>query len=328
MPQTPTLLLPPEYVRDATEAINKATVRVSFLCMMVTDDEATDELIDALCEAAERGVQVDVAADVFTYGELAGHFVPTRYFSKKTRATTSMTKQFENSKVNFNWLGRFANTPFTGRTHIKWCVVDDTIYSFGGVNLYDLGIKNNDYMFKVEDAELATTLSDEYARLLRADNGHFAYRSRSIASKIGTVHIDGGIPLDSAIYRHACLLTKQAASVLFVSQYAATGKLSRLLKKTDSKLYFNTGKDATFLSRIVIRITTTITHSKTLYTRPTYLHAKFMIFTMPDGKKLALTGSHNFVHGGVLLGTREVALETDNPKIIKQLEDFWKDHVA
>lgn len=328
MSQTPTLLLPPDYVQDATEAIKKATVRVSFLCMMVTDDEATDELIDALCEASERGVQVDVAADVFTYGELAGHFVPTRYYSKKARATNRMTEQFEDSKVNFNWLGRFANTPFTGRTHIKWCVVDDIIYSFGGVNLYDLGIKNTDYMFKLEDAELAITLSDEYARLLRADNGHYAYRSRSIPSKIGTVHIDGGLPLDSVIYRRACTLTKQATSVLFVSQYAATGKLGRLLKKAGGKLYFNTGKDATFLSTMVIRISTLLSHSKSLYTRPTYLHAKFMIFTMPDGKKIALTGSHNFVHGGVLLGTREVALETKNSSVIKQLEDFWRDHVA
>lgn len=328
MSRSPTLLLPADYVRDATLAISKAKTRVSFLCMLVTDDDATDELIDALCAAAERGVKVDVAADVFTYGELSGHFIPTRYFTKKARDTRDMTKQFEKSNVNFNWLGRFSNTPFTGRTHIKWCVVDDTIYSFGGVNLYDLGIKNNDYMFKITDAELAITLSEEYDRLVRADAGHFAFRSRSIPSKIGTVHIDGGLPLDSVIYRRACTLTSDAEHVLFVSQYCPTGKLSRRLKKTDSKLYFNTGVHATILNRIIIKFGLFFTGSKTLYTRDRYLHAKFMIFTMPGGKKIALTGSHNFVHGGVLLGTREVALETEDPKVIAQLEDFWKTHVA
>jgi len=328
MSHSPTLLLPADYVQDATKAISKAKTRVSFLCMLVTDDDATDELIDALSAAAERGVKVDVAADVFTYGELSGHFIPTRYFTKKARATRDMTKQFEASNVNFNWLGRFSNTPFTGRTHIKWCVVDDTIYSFGGVNLYDVGIKNNDYMFKVTDAELATTLSEEYDRLVRADAGHFAFRSRSIPSKIGTVHIDGGLPLDSVIYRRACTLTADAEHVLFVSQYCPTGKLSRRLKKTDSKLYFNTGAHATFLSQMVIKLGLIFTRSLTLYNRDQYLHAKFMIFTMPDGKKIALTGSHNFVHGGVLLGTREVALETEDPKVIAQLEDFWKTHVA
>lgn len=328
MARSPKLLLPTDYVRDATEAITKATTRVSFLCMLVTDDDATDELIDALCAAAERGVKVDVAADVFTYGELSGHFIPTRYFTKKTRATTSMTRQFEKSNVNFNWLGRFSNTPFTGRTHIKWCVVDDVIYSFGGVNLYDLGIKNNDYMFKVNDAKLASILSDEYDRLVRADSGHFAFRSRSIPSTFGTVHIDGGLPLDSVIYRWACTLTADAEHVLFVSQYCPTGKLSRRLKQTDSKLYFNSGVHATLLNRIIIKFGLIFTRSLTLYNRDQYLHAKFIIFTMPGGKKIALTGSHNFVHGGVLLGTREVALETEDPKVIAQLEDFWKEHVA
>lgn len=328
MAKTPLLMLPPEYVSDATKAIRKAKKRVSFLCMMVTDDEETDELIDALNEAASRGVHVEVAADVFTYGELSGHFIPTGYFTKKARDTTKMARRFRESNVNFNWLGRFANTPFTGRTHIKWCVVDDDIYSFGGVNLYTQGIKNNDYMFKVTDAKLATTLDDELDRLVRADSGRYSYRSRSIPSTFGTVHIDGGLPLESVIYRRACTLARDAASVLYVSQYGPTSKLSRLLKKKDAKLYFNTAKGATPLNKILITVTHFLTYNKTRYKKDVYLHAKFMIFTMPDGKKIALTGSHNFVHAGVLLGTREIALETENPAVISQLETFFHDQVV
>lgn len=328
MSKKPTLLLPEEYVKDATAAIRKAKRRVSFLCMMITDDEATDEFIEALNEASLRGVHVEVAADVFTYGELSGHFIPTGYFSKQSRATTNMARHFQKSNVVFNWLGRFANTPFTGRTHIKWCVVDDTIYAFGGVNLYEKGILNNDYMIKVTDPQLANQLDDEYERLVRADQGRFAYRSRSIPSPIGTVHIDGGLPLDSIIYRRVCSLAKAASSVLYVSQYSPTGKLNRYLKQTESFLYFNTLAGASPLSKVVIRILEFLTHNKTLYKRSTYLHAKFMIFTMPDGKKIAVTGSHNFVHGGVLLGTREVALETEDKDIIKQLEEFYSEHIT
>jgi cardiolipin synthase A/B len=328
MTKKPVLLLPADYVADATAAILKAKKRVSFLCMMVTDDESTNLLITALNEAAQRGVQVEVAADVFTYGELSGHFIPTRYFTKKARSLTAMAKRFEDSNVNFHWLGRFANTPFTGRTHIKWCVVDDTIYSFGGVNLYDEGIKNNDYMFKVSDKTLANTLDDEFDRLVKADKGRFSYRSRSIPTTYGTVHLDGGLPLDSVIYRRVCNLAREASSVLFVSQYGAAGKLNRLLKKVDSQLYFNTGKDATILNKLVIGLTHFITRTKTLYTRKPYLHAKFMIFTMTDGRKIAVTGSHNFANAGVLLGTREIALETENPAIIQQLESFFIDHIA
>lgn len=328
LPGKPVLLLPHEYVNDATKAIKKAKHRVSFLCMLVTDDAATDKLIDALCETAERGVKVDVAADVFTYGELSGHFIPTRYFTKKTRATTDMTRQFEGSKVNFNWLGRFSNTPFTGRTHIKWCVVDDIVYSFGGVNLYDTGINSNDYMFKLRDHDLATILTAEYDRLVKADTDHFAYRSRSITTKAGTTHIDGGLPFDSVIYRRACALAEEASKVILVSQYCPTGKLSRLLKNTDSHLYFNPWQRAEGLDQLVIRSGMALSKQKTLYTHEKYLHAKFILFEMPDGRRIALTGSHNFVQGGVLLGTREVALETEDPRIYSALENFWKKHVA
>lgn len=328
MAKKPVLLLPADYVADATHAISKAKKRVSFLCMMVTDDPSTNLLITALNEAAQRGVQVEVAADVFTYGELSGHFIPTRYFTKKARSLTAMAKRFEDSHVNFQWLGRFANTPFTGRTHIKWCVVDDTIYSFGGVNLYEEGIRNNDYMFKVSDSALAATLDDEFDRLVKADKGRFSYRSRSIPSKHGTVHLDGGLPLDSVIYRRVCNLAREATSVLYVSQYGPAGKLNYLLKKGDAKLYFNTGKDATLLNKLIIKLTHALTHTKTRYKKKTYLHAKFMIFTMPNGRKVAMTGSHNFVNAGVLLGTREIALETEDPAIIQQLETFFSEHIA
>jgi cardiolipin synthase len=67
--------------------------------------------------------------------------------------------------------------------------------------------------------------------------------------------------------------------------------------------------------------------NKTLYTRDNYLHAKFIIFTMPDGKKIAITGSHNFMSESVIAGTREIALETHDKAIITQLESFFKTHI-
>ena len=70
------------------------------------------------------------------------------------------------------------------------------------------------------------------------------------------------------------------------------------------------------------------TGNHSLYTKHQYLHAKFMIFEMNDGQKIAVTGSHNFVNAGVLLGTREIALQTKNLLIIKQLEDFLDNFVT
>ena len=55
---TPKLLSPLEYVETATAHINRAKEHVSFLCMMVTDDTATDELIDALAAAPPPRVPI------------------------------------------------------------------------------------------------------------------------------------------------------------------------------------------------------------------------------------------------------------------------------
>lgn len=324
----PKLLLPLEYVADVTKHIKNATHRVSLLSMVVADDSSTDELIDALAEAAQRGVSVEVAADIFTYGELGGFFFPTKYRSRQSRATTRLSRRFIASGVKFTWLGKSRATIFSGRTHVKWCMVDDTVYSFGGVNLYQKGIDCNDYMFKIVDEELADKLVDEYHRLAKADAGDYSYRSHSFSHGLDSILIDGGFIGDSIIYRRACKLADEASRILLVSQYCPTGKLGRLLQKTDSQLYFNPPSNATRLNRLVIRVGMYFSKNATLYNKSRYLHAKFMIFDMPDGRRVALTGSHNFVKAGVLLGTREIALETENPQTIKQLEDFWRDYVA
>lgn len=328
MSSNPKLLLPVDYVSDAAKHIRTAKKRVSFLSMIVTDDASTDELIDALSSTAERGVSVEAAADVFTYGELGGFFLPVQYRTKQSRATNRMSKRLTKSGANFTWLGRSHATIFSGRTHIKWCVVDDTVYSFGGVNLYKEGIENIDYMFKIEDGALATKLIDEYHRLARADAGSYAYRSHSFKHGDDTILIDGGFFGDSIIYRRVCKLASEASHITYVSQYCPTGRLSRLLKSTPSATYFNLPDHATPLNKLFLRLNIFISGQKTLYKKSPYIHAKFMIFDMKDGRSIAITGSHNFTNAGVMLGTREIALQTENPQTIAQLEDFLAQYIA
>lgn len=52
-----------------------------------------------------------------------------------------------------------------------------------------------------------------------------------------------------------------------------------------------------------------------------------MIFELPNGETVAITGSHNFHALGGLLGTREVAMQTTDPHIIAELQRFLNDHV-
>lgn len=317
-----------QYIKQAAQSVREATSRVYVMSMVIADHEDTHELITELEAAAKRGIEVVVAADIFTYGEVSGGFLPFRYYSHGARNTNRMVKVLKKAGVRFYWLGRGRVTLYHGRTHSKWCIVDDTVYAFGGINLYDEGIQNIDYMFRHTDAKLADRLVQEQKRVQKAERRTSNYPSVAYEHGDMTVLIDGGIIGQSVIYRRAVELAEKASHVTFVSQYCPTGKLSRVLKNKSADLYYNRPSQAEGLNRIAIRIGQFATGLKTKYERARYLHAKFIIFTFEDGTKAAITGSHNFAYTGVLLGTREIALETKDPAIIEQLEHFIKKEVA
>lgn len=322
------LISPTQYVREAADAVAKATKRVYLMSMVIADHEDTHALIAAIEAAALRGVEVSIAADIFTYGEVSGGFLPFRYYSHGARKTNRMVKALKKAGVKFHWLGRGRITLYHGRTHSKWCIVDDTLFTFGGVNLYDEGVQNIDYMFRHTDAKLADRLVEEQKRVQKAEVRSANFPSVSHEHGDMTILIDGGFIGQSVIYRRAVELAEKATHVTFVSQYCPTGKLSRVLKKKSTTLYFNRPLQADGLNRIAIRIGQYATGLKTSYKKARYLHAKCIIFTFEDGTKTAITGSHNFAYAGVLLGTREIALQTNDPAIIAQLETFIEKEVA
>ena len=322
------LLSPTQYVREAADAVNKANTRVYLMSMVTADHEATHALIAALEAAAKRGVEVVVAADIFTYGEVGGGFLPFRYYSHGTRSTNRMVKQLKKAGVRFHWLGRGRVTLYHGRTHSKWCVADDTVFTFGGVNLYEDGVRNVDYMFTFTDAAVAERLILEQQRIQKAESQSTNYHSTIYEHEDMTILIDGGIIGQSVIYKRAVELAEKATHVTFVSQYCPTAKLALILKKKPSDIYYNRPVQADGLNQIVIRLAQFVTGIQTQYRKHRYLHAKCLIFTFEDGSKTAITGSHNFAYTGVLLGTREIALETSDPAIISQLESFIAKEVA
>ena len=328
MTSSPTLVTPDDFFQMATYDIQRASRRVSLLTLIACDDPATADFFDAVCDATNRGLTLSIAADKFTYAELGGHLRFTSQFSQRIKPIQDLKRKLAKHKIKIRWLGNYSNSLVTGRTHSKWLVIDDIVYTFGGVNMFHEALENTDYMIRLEDPVLAERLVHEQQRIIDADRSGHTYRSHSFASTFGTIYIDGGFIGDSIIYRRACELAKQATRVTYVSQYCPTGKLGRLLKKTDAQLYFNPWNRADSLNALTIRIGTLLSDNHTHYTRDRYLHAKCLIFELPDGTKIALTGSHNFSHGGVWLGTREITLETSDHAIISQLETFITEHVA
>ncbi len=325
MANTATLLEPTEYVAELTRRVEQARNRVAIFTHIIAYDESTTQLVEALCQAAMRGVTVEVSGDVYTFGILGGH---NPFRNDRIRQLRAMQHKFKEAGVKYRWVGQFGPFLFAGRTHVKWCIVDDVAFSFGGINLYKTGLSVTDFMLETKDHNLADALHAEQRRIARADRNGRWYRSHQFECRIGTVLIDGGRPFDSAIYRRAVELAEQAKDIRFVSQYCPTGRLGTILDDKNAELHFNHYSLASNANKFLIQTSMIKTGFKTSYKKSVYNHAKFILFTMPNGRKIALSGSHNFVWGGVVLGTREIAIETQHPDIIKQLEAFYQKHIV
>lgn len=325
------LLVADTYAHDLASAITSAERSISIITTTLrSDDERSEAIIAALCSAADRGVTVSVFADTFTYLEPKEFilFYPRRQPARALRAI-QLERRLKSHGIKFHWLGRKANIIITGRTHSKWAVVDDTVYSFGGVNLDRESFDNIDYVFRIQNPTLAKLLTTEQQRIYHADKGGAGiFNHTTELDKKTKIHIDGGLIGGSRIYRRAYQLALEASSITLVSQYCPTGFLMRILTFKKATLYYNHWRNASLANRVLIGLGMLTSRSATYYHHDAYLHAKFVLFTMADGTKVALSGSHNFMRGGGILGTREIAIETTDPAIITQLEAFLEQHVA
>lgn len=323
MNPTPKLLQSQKYLDDLVSEINKATKNVYILAMVIVADDATVDLIEALKNAAARGVEVIISADIFTYTELTGFFLTNSLASKKSRRTNKMVRDLKVAGVKFRWLGVDKMFILTGRTHTKFSVVDDNCYTFGGINLYEGGIESRDYMIKISDPTLKNILVNEFDNITKADTHRLLHKSYEIEYALGKILVDGGMLGGSIIYARAYEHAKQSKRIVYVSQYCPSGKLAKVLAQTkDKEIYFNPKQNTNFMNSVINSMGEKTAGLSTDYHKSTYLHAKFIIFYKKDGSTIAITGSHNFSFASVLAGTREIALETTDKAIIAGLEKF------
>lgn len=317
----PTLLPSLDYLADLVGRVHQARRRVHLTTLTLADGFLTGALIDALVDAARRGVDVCVQADTFTFRDSASSLLPGRVPTRARRDARTLAWRIRSAGGTFTWLGHARGPLFKGRTHTKLTVVDDAVYAFGGVNLDDRGVTNVDFMLRFDDPALADALSDVHAEIRTVNR---APRPASIAlpHEHGEVLIDGGGAGDSIIYRRAVELVEQAVEVTLVSQYCPTGELGRAIKERPHRIFFNRPGQASLLNRALIASSMVTTRTSTSYAHPDYLHAKVILAHLPDGSRAAITGSHNFVWRGVEYGTREIALLTRHDDSVDAIARF------
>ena len=322
------LVLARDFTAHAVRDINHAHHNVVLVTTTFHDDcPETHQLIEAFEAAAKRGVRVSLLVDTLTYTEIRGSLLNMRKQQQRGVHALRLERRLRKAGVKFHWLGRDSNIGFAGRTHSKWLIADDIVYTFGGVNTDLMSFENTDYMLRIRQPELAKQLYQEHLNIRHSDESGRGARNHQLENPLGTILVDGGLPFNSLIYTRASQLAAEAQDILFVSQYRPTGRLARAIRRCPQyKMYVNHMQNASFLNSIIISLGL-FNRLHNSYNHSTYLHAKFIIFTMKDGSRVAITGSHNFVQGSGMIGTREIALETKNPTIIAMLEDFAAQHV-
>ena len=276
MTNEPKLITADKYAQTVIDSIDKAKERVFVLVMILGNDDSIEPILLALKNAAKRGVKVSMGIDTFTLTEIVKPF--KFYRSKHHLSITGIRRNLEKSGIDFQWLGNSSFSIISGRTHGKWIIADNTVYTFGGINLYDQALNNVDFMFKVNNSELANYLVREQKRITESSKRNHAYKSHAFKSDYGKVMVDGGLLGDSMIYKRACVLAKKSKKILFVSQYCPSGRLGLALKKANTQLYFNDWRKASPFNALIIRAGALVSGNHSLYDKPNYLHAKYMIF--------------------------------------------------
>ncbi|MDR0956962.1 MAG: phosphatidylserine/phosphatidylglycerophosphate/cardiolipin synthase family protein [Candidatus Nomurabacteria bacterium] len=319
----PKLLLTSEYLEQAIQVTKRAKKRICLLAFIIADDGTTHELIQEILAAADRGVEVNVAIDFIT------KVYSSKLLHTSTQSLSALIKEFRDHGVKVNWLGRDDILLLVKRTHSKWYVVDDTVFSFGGININSKHfLENVDFALRIDNRSFADTICEEQRIIETSNQKRQPVRSHSVSFDEDSVIFDGDIWNNSLIYRRSVELAERASEILLVSQYYPSGKLNKILQSKKSRIYYNNPKDASISNRVLILMGQKFKTRENLYKREKYIHAKFIIYTMPDGTKTALVGSHNFFKATSVLATREVALETKNPKTIAQLEKFFREQIA
>lgn len=305
-------LLPTEaYFAALAERIPRAQRRIVIHAMDIRWDANTEPLLSLLQDAAHRGVEVRLVGDMYTKFETQLRYL-TRPHYPTWKYITQRNNQLRTAGVHVTYTSKLGLNPFSGRTHSKVTILDDRIYTFGGINLTGDAFDFRDYMLEMNDSQLANRLY-ELVRLIEKDSPGPLPELQETISPTATLLFDGGTPRVSTIYDVACTAVKDARKVYYMSQMCPSGRLAKLINTIDNECYFVRPTQTDLHAGAAIALDQFRFKIRNRYTGSNYLHAKFILTEGRDGSRHIISGSHNFSWRGVAYGTREIALHSIDP---------------
>lgn len=320
------LLEAEEYYQSLLGEIPRAKRRVTIAAMAVLWGERTAPIFDMLAEAVERGVKVTVLLDNYTRLTYLLDLDPSTSGPERLKQTYRRLEALSAKGATIYSFGKIVFPPHKGRCHLKITVVDDTSYSFGGVNFYDEMFSNSDYMLMSRDPEVADCLDQLVAKII--ENRPPLTDGEVQLDQQNSVLFDGGARGRSLIYERACELSAQAKSIQYTSQMVPSGQLARLLNESRADMYFNRAEQMSSLNGIAQAFDQQKYRVANRYRGKNYIHAKAMLFELPGRRKALLSGSHNFSYRGVAFGTQEIALYSTDPALWDAIERFIRRRIV
>lgn len=315
------LLNTDDYHTALLRGIAKANKRIVLAAMILVWGDRTAPIFEALQRAAKRGVKITILLDNYT--RLSGRYnaqQPRRIRSASVKRTFETLEELGGRGATIYCFGKLGLIPYKGRCHVKITIIDDTYYSFGGINLFDRCFEFSDYMLTGTDPKTADVLAELVERIGTSQPP--LMDGEVVLNKTHTVLFDGGRQGHSLIYERACELAAQATQIHCMSQYTPSGQLARFLHETKHAAYFNRPEQMAAPDSWAQAFDQQRYHMLNAHTGSNYLHSKIMLFEFRGGKKAVLCGSHNFSYRGVAFGTQEIALYSTEPALWQQLYNF------
>ncbi|MET1032937.1 MAG: phospholipase D-like domain-containing protein, partial [Candidatus Saccharimonadales bacterium] len=307
-----------DYFDALITGIPKAQKRVIIHAMTIWWGPHNEQLVPLLINAVTRGVEVQFVGDIYSKFQA---LMPrlSRPAGSSWQHTVEVNDRLKKAGVQITYTGKIGLNPYKNRCHSKITLIDDHIYTFGGVNFSDDSFENHDYMLEMHDAAFA----EELYRLVHTLQQNPKSPLPDIRQSIGdnaTLLFDGGTQRVSAIYETACEIVAQAKKVYFVSQMSPSGKLAELITATDNECYLIRPSQAEPPANIDLIVNGRRYGIKNRYTGEGYIHAKFILTEGHDGSKHVISGSNNFSWRGVKYGTKEIAVHSTDPEL---WQDFY-----
>lgn len=252
----------------------------------------------ALCEAARRGVTVELHLDKYA---LIGMGL----------ASLDSLRKLWRSGVRLQWHGKIKLNPFSGRSHTKFAVIDSHVYAFGGMNFKESSGTHRDFMLYARSKPLATYLSSINTRTRPVT--HFPW---------GDVVYDSGKSHNSPILNRALQYAGASNSIIYVSKMAPDGQILKQIKRTEGNVLYNSvysSRTSTMTKLAALLAGRGVPPKNEYSAHQGYLHMKCLLMKASNGSTTVVTGSHNFSSLGVRFGTEELALVSHDPELYKAI---------